>query len=381
VIDEVQIVLDGQTYFWACESAAWSWSEARTSMKPPEHIVARLNRLFIEQEATKVAASIDDDKDFERLYNVLRRMGARDEDFDADYLISVIEAADPERFEEVRFHDLPDPAHSPLNCRELRDWMFSLQTGVVPVPDFFIAAGDGPFEMMDFLHFTSLRGSMGIPATRVAAEKSEFAFGHLVLGREGWTETKIDELIELHRGRVLRIYSQEMYVAMIGSHRDPFSASREILVAFRAGHPGLEFVSEGWPGWVNTIVPFDRAARSRRSQPDVNWRAESPLHALGYCVGRNGLPATERRAILRAAFMEQLPQVGDIQYMAEWGNPNTAERLKKMANTLASNCRNQKKKENRSEEAIRDWESDLAWLRDTFYRGHISFHWPDTTVF
>ncbi len=30
--------------------------------------------------------------------------------------------------------------------------------------------------------------------------------------------------------------------------------------------------------------------------------------------------------------------------------------------------------------AINDWESDLKWLKEMYYRGRMQFEWPDTTV-
>ncbi len=383
VIDDVVLELAGRRYRWTCDpknSSAkdcWSWSDEQSFMTPPTQVIAELNRKLIETEAQAIAETIDDDDDFVRLHDILRSMGATDADFNADTLITCIEVVDPELFTELQFESFPPTAHTPFNCRELRAWFFLANGPQVAAPRFVICVGNGPFNKLDFDTF--LLGRLTIPITYPSAHNVG-PVGHVVIGRENWDESDVDALIDHHRGQSLRIYSQEMFTAILGCGRDPFAAGPEVLAAFRAGHPGLEFVSEGWPGWVNTSVPNDRSQRTSRTMPGENWRQESPLHVLGYQVGKNGLPKNQRRALLRVAFEGELPNVGDAQYMGEWGDPKSPARLKKIANFLSSNCRNQKKKEHRSEKAIEDWEEDLEWMRMTFYHGHFMFHWPDTVV-
>jgi hypothetical protein len=126
-----------------------------------------------------------------------------------------------------------------------------------------------------------------------------------------------------------------------------------------------------------------------RHNGTVNWPSLSPLRAMGYKVGDKGLPPNQRRAILRAAFESSIPVVGSAEYMAEWGNPGTPGRLKKIANYVASLCQNLKRKRQTSDKAIEDWENDLRWLKESFYDGfkwsqdtyyQEHFHWPSTIV-
>jgi hypothetical protein len=104
------------------------------------------------------------------------------------------------------------------------------------------------------------------------------------------------------------------------------------------------------------------------------------LKHLGYAVGRNGGTPAMRRADLSKAFeMSDLPQVSSHEYMSGWGKSGTAKRLEKIANSIASFCRSAKRRRNSdNSDAITDWESDLQWLKATYYDGKFNrqFQWP-----
>jgi len=104
------------------------------------------------------------------------------------------------------------------------------------------------------------------------------------------------------------------------------------------------------------------------------------LRYLGYRVGKQGASVQRRREILEGAFLSQhLPQVNSNEYTAEWGNADSAKRLKKMANFIATECRNAKRQKHADfSAAIADWESDFNWLKSKFYTGRFdqSFGWP-----
>lgn len=106
----------------------------------------------------------------------------------------------------------------------------------------------------------------------------------------------------------------------------------------------------------------------------------SALKLLGYSVGTNGLGVTERKELLERFFTGPLPSIVDELFGDAWGNPGSEERLKKMADTISSNCKNFKRNDAaKYHVAIADWESDLAWLKENFYkRGR--FPWPDTVA-
>lgn len=113
-----------------------------------------------------------------------------------------------------------------------------------------------------------------------------------------------------------------------------------------------------------------------------SWLAEGPLSTLGYVVGNtNGLPLCLRRAILSRLLDGQIPPVFPLAYVAEWGEPATPKRLKKLAESLAAFARNAKRRQDeRMSEAIRDWEADLRFLYDKYYVGRFHFGWPSADI-
>ncbi|GLR05228.1 hypothetical protein GCM10007906_28160 [Vibrio hyugaensis] len=125
--------------------------------------------------------------------------------------------------------------------------------------------------------------------------------------------------------------------------------------------------------WPSTI-----AFEADGSLPEVQWPQIGVLKAVGYTVGAQGLPQTERRSILKNVYMQTLPYVDSRSYMNEWGEPSSSERLKKMAETLASLTKGAKRKTQANmNQAIRDWESDLAWLKEQYYLEHkYVWVWP-----
>jgi hypothetical protein len=104
----------------------------------------------------------------------------------------------------------------------------------------------------------------------------------------------------------------------------------------------------------------------------------SALKLLGYSVGKNGLNVAERKEFLKRFLTKPLPSIVSELFGDTWANPGSEERLRKMADTISSNCKNFKRNDaTRYRVAIEDWEFDLAWLKNSFYkRGR--FPWPDT---
>lgn len=104
------------------------------------------------------------------------------------------------------------------------------------------------------------------------------------------------------------------------------------------------------------------------------------LAHLGYHVGKSGLPSGKRRQMLRQVLeAKALPKVNSSDYVAEWAAPNSSARLRKMAESIAAFCRNAKRRKNAAmDESIREWESDLAWLKVEFYDNRHTFKWPST---
>lgn len=110
-----------------------------------------------------------------------------------------------------------------------------------------------------------------------------------------------------------------------------------------------------------------------------DWPQKGILSFLGYHVGDNGLNDTSRREILDLAYNGVLPNVNDQAYMDQWGNPASARRLRKMANSIASFCRG-KKSRDPDLLAVKEWDSDLEYLRLKYYVGRYDFDWPNTSL-
>ena len=99
---------------------------------------------------------------------------------------------------------------------------------------------------------------------------------------------------------------------------------------------------------------------------------------MGYAVGQLGAYRTRRRQVLDYVFNEKIPKVQCYDYMAEWGDPSSAKRLQKLANSLATFARNAKRRRTSDmEHAIAEWEEDLAYLKNTYFDGFFSFDWPE----
>jgi hypothetical protein len=370
MIEDHELVLDRVRYTWSGSSRGWIDADRFTT--PASAIQSRLNRKFINERAADVVSRLNRTK-IDRFYDTLSAMGATGEELMAVF------GDDPDRLPRALADPilrvatkLPSAAHTPFNSRFVRDWFFSelLRNPrvITPLPLEVSVVGCDPFEPQDFDDF--LKRHDVIP--RPVDDDSKV----VVIGRKGWREAEIDDLIDLRVGEILKIYSQEMFLVFMAIGQDPFYGTPVVLEAFKAGHPGLDFVSRGWSGWVTTFVQADRRSPSVRRLFGSASVEESPLHLLGYHVGRTGEEVTTRRRLLRRAFTGDLPITGSLDYMAKWGEPSSPQRLKQIAENIAAYCRVQRSRMNPSEEAIEDWESDLEWLREEFYHGHFTFHWP-----
>lgn len=126
--------------------------------------------------------------------------------------------------------------------------------------------------------------------------------------------------------------------------------------------------------------PSIKAMPGNEPISSTTWPSTGLLSYLGYHVGKPALPAIKRREILDQAYQDILPTVNNPIYMSEWGPPKSSVRLKKIAESLAAFCRNQKRKnsDHSKSTAITDWESDLAYLKHKYYNNVYNFQWPRT---
>ena len=115
----------------------------------------------------------------------------------------------------------------------------------------------------------------------------------------------------------------------------------------------------------------------------------SPLALMGYHVkkGRKERTSEERKLFLSSFFLHELPEWLDEHYeeedyiVEEYGEPSSSDRLKRMANLLASNCRRSSARADAAnyESAISRWRDDLTHLKTTYYdqwNMRVNFSWP-----
>jgi hypothetical protein len=152
--------------------------------------------------------------------------------------------------------------------------------------------------------------------------------------------------------------------------------------SFVEGHPGLEMVrselEERWPGTDPLPDPGSGAGEGDYG-PD-----QSPLSRLGYSVGQNGESRPERRRVLTRAYeleLDSLPGSYPEEYIQEWGPAESGQRLKRIADHLAANCRSFRQNQGGDYSlAIDQWEADLSWLKRQFYNPTTyGFRWPSPT--
>lgn len=113
--------------------------------------------------------------------------------------------------------------------------------------------------------------------------------------------------------------------------------------------------------------------------PPPAFRSNTPLTALHYHVGLSGIDdADERRELLRdiiSRTFRQLPKVGSAEYMRQWGEAKSPQRVRCMAYHLSWNIGFQGAKET-NELARHHWLEDLKWLTKN-YKGKIpASRWP-----
>lgn len=126
--------------------------------------------------------------------------------------------------------------------------------------------------------------------------------------------------------------------------------------------------------WPTTAVVADAETALKTSFFDHD---DGLLKFMGYAVGQKGAYRSRRRQVLDYVFNERIPRVHSDGYMEEWGKPKSAERLKKLANSLASFARNAKRKRGSDmAHAIMDWEEDLLYLKQAYYDRKFRFEWP-----
>lgn len=136
---------------------------------------------------------------------------------------------------------------------------------------------------------------------------------------------------------------------------------------------GMMVSRSEWFPWPTTTSPKGIGRLRRIEAP-----TDGMLSSLGYHVGETQPTRQQvRLCILDYAFECHLPPLGSPDYYSQWGFPQTTQRLKKLANTLAALTRNAKRHDTPSyAKAIHEWENDLLFLYEKYYIRRFSFEWP-----
>ena len=130
--------------------------------------------------------------------------------------------------------------------------------------------------------------------------------------------------------------------------------------------------------WPDTDV----INRYRNAQSlDIDAEDAGILSMLGYNAQLDGPTDPERRRTLDDLFNGniRIPNSLPEEYVVQWGAAKSVIRLRKIAFSIATFTRQQKRKRNASLQAIGKWEADLAYLRGRYYEPFSShFNWPAT---
>jgi hypothetical protein len=153
---------------------------------------------------------------------------------------------------------------------------------------------------------------------------------------------------------------------------------REYVANWASGHRREHPVGRKptWPWPLTDVNP------GVRNGPISFAHDKSALGRCGYKVGfTDGMKADARAQFLQYFFEHELPDEVIAVHGSEYGAPRSAQRLQKMANVIAANCRIRKKDNpHRYRFAIADWEDDLAYLKVRYYDDQLCFQWPATGV-
>lgn len=214
--------------------------------------------------------------------------------------------------------------------------------------------GSGPYDEMVIEKIATLEGA-------IVGDADIWQTNQLiVVGREDFDEEYLETSIDfgLEHGFTCRYLSQEDFWSYwLGADETTYYAGDPRI----RDHEGLSFLASVGFKW-----PSIEAVERYGGTGDLSGRFREQ-HELkrffGYSV-RQGISAEERRQRLKRAIRE--PPGG-------LGLRVVAEHIAGMTNLALS------RGDNRMDEAIGKWESDLEWLRQKYYlnRRH-SFLWPDT---
>jgi len=94
------------------------------------------------------------------------------------------------------------------------------------------------------------------------------------------------------------------------------------------------------------------------------WPAKGLLKHFGYSVAADGPTERRRREILTQFLARNLRGLKfDSEYLAEWGEPRSCQRLQKIVYSLSSFANNALRKADAPTAAVRKWQADIDWIK------------------
>lgn len=143
-------------------------------------------------------------------------------------------------------------------------------------------------------------------------------------------------------------------------YKNPFISDDTVDEEAEADVPTWSWPIVNMPPDGTSIGPFN-----------AEFRGFSALKMFGYTVGKtDGWTSAKRQKFLGAFMESKLPAEVQEIFGDEYGAPLSSQRLRKMANVIASNASNFYRNDAaRYAVAIDDWEEDLQFLKNKYYEG------------
>ena len=113
-----------------------------------------------------------------------------------------------------------------------------------------------------------------------------------------------------------------------------------------------------------------RAVLAQLGEYKTDLDADGVLSAFGYHVGNFGITdAGQRQKLLALIFEADLPPVLSPEYILEWGQPSSKQRLRKLSRVLrglVSSKSKQVPNKKSLKRAVDHWKDDLSFLAQRF---------------
>lgn len=242
-----------------------------------------------------------------------------------------------------------------------------------------LLTGSGPWDSLFLKDILKM-------ANRKATSRKDKQVAIIVAGRDDADIQLIEDMINVRDGQPVKIFTQELFIAAILAHQDPFEELSsysnpeedypdlyDMVCRFGRGHPVIEHLQSQQFPWPDSNTIEDGTLNGEWAQVD-----QTPLVQMNYHVGelglKMGLMERDRRDILKSAYLGDIPWVESDEYMATWGQPGTRQRLARIAYHLSMLIRSRRNLSNQIA-ARNNWQKDLDWLHG-FYNPLMRFRWP-----